>query len=965
MVLFSKGQRKAFRPLRARLVDLAFGSHIVVMCVLAIIGRGATNSIAVNNNAGNGRRMMFTAVQAFQRDVSFVRHRNPMGAASPSKMNWPLASSSEGGGGTTITNQVLEERRLEIKRGKRAAIKQNTQERVSRNLDIKRLLHTENSADSGNSTSSGFQPPPLYAIKVWVDDELREELKLSGREKRGRVFIETGSEGTKTFRGMKDELFGFFRALRKDTFLLTANLPQFDEVGNILTVSHPPLAENDSQSDGLSWRIENDEDVVRTFAMADDFFQNSSTFALKRSSLQINVMKDPNAPLPPPPPAYLTGMPDPAKSESITMLSFYAFPPSGIVDPEEFALNLNKLWKPFQTLGRIYVATEGVNAQMSVPTNVLSYFMECCRSVPELGQYMENDINIDPKPLSQEEFAGAGVPKNGKPAPPFRNLHIRVRSQVVADGLDKSLDWQSAGYDMPPLEWHEQLKRVREAKDELSEEKVESPVVLDCRNTYETDVGIFEGAEPLGTDNFRDSWDVLKERLSDTPKDAPIMTYCTGGIRCVKVGAYLTQEMGFTNVSRLAGGIIAYDRTLNEKEEGEESMFKGTNFVFDGRMGRQITEDKLGICITCGAETSLVSNCRNENCHKRMIQCENCRTKYHGTCSIACKNRVLSGATVFERKQPQSREEQSQEGRYDTLDDYSLGHSSPVPSIYKEMELNTQALLPSGSHMSSGAAQGRLLTQLASMTRNGRILELGTFAGYATACLLEGARNVGQVLGIDPNKDSKKNDGPYVMTMERDRRALNVATAHLQAIEKYGFDGEEVVEAMCALRSEDQVREVQEEIISVSVDGGVARCDLLRVTDALATVEAIATGDFSTIGSDHRGMAPFDLVFVDADKTRLLEYVEACLSSDRLLNRGGLVVVDNVLWKGLVLEASTGEFVSVSDKDDSEKAELRKNRRARKLATAMHRFNSVIAKDSRVEVLVLPMRDGLSVIRKK
>ena len=74
--------------------------------------------------------------------------------------------------------------------------------------------------------------------------------------------------------------------------------------------------------------------------------------------------------------------------------------------------------------------------------------------------------------------------------------------------------------------------------------------------------------------------------------------------------------MGFTNVSRLAGGIIAYDRTLNEKKEGEESMFKGTNFVFDGRLGRQITDDKLGKCITCGALTELVSNCRNENCHK-------------------------------------------------------------------------------------------------------------------------------------------------------------------------------------------------------------------------------------------------------------------------------------------------------------------------------------------------------------
>ena len=79
---------------------------------------------------------------------------------------------------------------------------------------------------------------------------------------------------------------------------------------------------------------------------------------------------------------------------------------------------------------------------------------------------------------------------------------------------------------MPPLEWHEKLKEARE-KRESGEENV--PLILDCRNNYETDVGRFEGAEPLDTENFRESWDVLKERLADTPKDAPIMTYCTGG----------------------------------------------------------------------------------------------------------------------------------------------------------------------------------------------------------------------------------------------------------------------------------------------------------------------------------------------------------------------------------------------------------------------------------------------------
>jgi predicted O-methyltransferase YrrM len=251
------------------------------------------------------------------------------------------------------------------------------------------------------------------------------------------------------------------------------------------------------------------------------------------------------------------------------------------------------------------------------------------------------------------------------------------------------------------------------------------------------------------------------------------------------------------------------------------------------------------------------------------------------------------------------------------------------------------------------------------MTRTGRILELGTFSGYATACLLEGANNVCQILRLEglkfPNSDTGDNGGPYVLSMERDSRAFNLATAHLRVIQQYGFDGEEAAEAACALRASNQLEEIKTASVSVAVGNGT-RCQLLRVTDALATVEAMSAG----VACDGIELAaPFDMVFVDADKSRLLDYVEACLSSTRLLRHGGLIVVDNVLWKGLVLEASIGDFTSVRDTEDAGNVEARKNRRARKLATTMHHFNTVIAKDDRVEVLVLPLRDGLSVIRKK
>jgi predicted sulfurtransferase/predicted O-methyltransferase YrrM len=514
------------------------------------------------------------------------------------------------------------------------------------------------------------------------------------------------------------------------------------------------------------------------------------------------------------------------------------------------------------------------------------------------------------------------------------------------------------GYDMPALEWHERLKEEMERRNNTHDTNAPGVRLLDCRNFYETDVGRFEGSEPLETHTFRDSWDALKERLADTPKDAHIMTYCTGGIRCVKVGAYLTQELGFTNVSRLAGGIIAYDRILNEKAPTEKPMFKGTNFVFDGRLGRPITEDSLGKCITCQSETSAVSNCRNENCHQRIVQCEDCRTAFSGTCSDACKHRLLNGAMRYRRNSVSDSPSETPRSTFKTLDEYSRGHSSPLPSIYPEMELNTRSLIPSGAHMISGSAQGKLLTQFASMTRNGRILELGTFTGYGTACLLEGAGLAGRV-SPTVNTIGTRESGPYVLTMERDARAYDVAVSQISIIAELGMS-EAAAESLCALRANNRLITNTSDTALVSlVYDSVITCELLKVSDGLAIVEEMSAG---------RGdlqPAPFDLVFLDADKTRLLEYTEALLSSDRVLKPGGMIVVDNVLWKGLVIEASSGTFSSFQESDSTEEEVLRRNRRARKLATKMHRFNSEIVKDCRVDVLVLPLRDGLSVIRKK
>ena len=556
---------------------------------------------------------------------------------------------------------------------------------------------------------------------------------------------------------------------------------------------------------------------------------------------------------------------------------------------------------------------------------------------------MENDINIDPIPLTIVEFVVAGD-MDGKPCPPFLNLHVRVRQQIVADGLDHELDWESAGYDMPPMEWHQKLKEAREAKESGSEN--EAPLIFDCRNDYETSVGIFEGAEPLNTENFRESWEVFAEKLKDKPKDTPIMTYCTGGIRCVKVGAYLTQEMGFTNVSRLAGGIIAYDRTLNDKAPEEEPMFKGTNYVFDGRVGREITKDALGDCITCGGKTNLLSNCMNTNCHKRMVQCDKCRDSFLGTCSETCRNRVENKEkSFFERKAPRSAT------KCETLDDYALAHSTKPMNLYEEIKKNTAEFMGSGYHMISDTVQGRLLCNLASMAREGRVLEIGAFTGYATCCFLEGANNAAQAMGCEATGTREK--GPFIMSLERDPRAIDLTSSHVSIMASVGL-GEEGASKAAAMRSSD-LSSVTDSSLSYSYEK--AGCEVVKVTDALAFVEGI------TNGIDNQDVSPFDIVFIDADKTRFLDYVEACLVNNKVLKKGGIMLVDNVLWKGVVLDVNNGTLEDKSDGLDAQ--EVKKSRRARKLANAVHDFNSVIVNDDRVEVQLLNMRDGISIIRKK
>ncbi|HEF8773430.1 rhodanese-related sulfurtransferase [Providencia manganoxydans] len=289
-----------------------------------------------------------------------------------------------------------------------------------------------------------------------------------------------------------------------------------------------------------------------------------------------------------------------AETEPRTTISFYKY--FNIQDPDAFRDNWYKQFKELNVFGRVYIAKEGINAQISVPESHVEALRELIYTTsPELDNLRLN-IAID---------------DDGKS---FWVLRMKVRERVVADGItDESFNPANTG---KYLKAHE----VNEMIDDPE------TIFVDMRNHYEYEVGHFENALEVPSDTFREQLPMAVEMLQQQ-KDKNIVMYCTGGIRCEKASAYMLHN-GFKNVYHVEGGIIEYARKA--KEQGLPLRFKGKNFVFDNRMGERITEDMLANCHQCGEPCDSHTNCRNDGCHLLFIQCPSCAEKYEGCCSSAC-----------------------------------------------------------------------------------------------------------------------------------------------------------------------------------------------------------------------------------------------------------------------------------------------------------------------------------------
>lgn len=284
-------------------------------------------------------------------------------------------------------------------------------------------------------------------------------------------------------------------------------------------------------------------------------------------------------------------------------LAFYKYAP--IENPEALRDEFYEALAGLNAFGRIYIAAEGINAQMSVP----EYAFDALKSYLDTISFLRGVLlNI-------------AVDDDGKS---FWILKVKVRNKIVADGIeDPSFDMQKKGKYLDAADFN----KLTDDPDTM---------VVDMRNHYEYEVGHFQNAIEVPSETFREQLPMAVEMLKDK-KDKNVIMYCTGGIRCEKASAYFLYN-GFKNVFHVNGGIIHYAHTVNEDHLANK--FLGKNFVFDKRLGEQVGDEVISHCHQCGKPCDTHVNCANEGCHLLFIQCDDCAKKYNHCCSVACKEAI-------------------------------------------------------------------------------------------------------------------------------------------------------------------------------------------------------------------------------------------------------------------------------------------------------------------------------------
>jgi UPF0176 protein len=278
------------------------------------------------------------------------------------------------------------------------------------------------------------------------------------------------------------------------------------------------------------------------------------------------------------------------------IILFYKFTP--LADPTSVMFWQKALCEKLSIRGRIIVSTQGINGTLG-------------GDIVHVKEYVKT-MNLHPyfKKIQYKWSDG----NSGD----FPKLSVKVRKELVTLNSNENFDVFNSTKGLKPKQWHEYIDKHPDA------------IIFDARNDYESEIGKFKGAITPKIHSFRD----VKSEVKKLPKDKPILTYCTGDIRCEYLSAYMKHK-GFKDVYHLDGGIVKYGQ-----EFGDDGFWEGKCFVFDGRMNIAFSDKSkdLGQCVHCEKITSRHINCKRKECNGLILQCSNCKKTQF--CSDNCKKLV-------------------------------------------------------------------------------------------------------------------------------------------------------------------------------------------------------------------------------------------------------------------------------------------------------------------------------------
>ncbi len=295
------------------------------------------------------------------------------------------------------------------------------------------------------------------------------------------------------------------------------------------------------------------------------------------------------------------------------IILYYGFAP--VADPKAVMLWQKTLCASLNLKGRILISEHGINGTLGGDMEDLKKYCRATKEYPGFGK-------ID---FKWSDGTGNDFPR----------LSVKARKELVAFTTPNEIEVAKSGI----VNGGKHLKPHQ--VNQLVEERGDEVVFFDGRNAFEAKIGKFKNAVVPDVQTTHDFIAELESGKYDHLKDKPIVTYCTGGIRCEILSAVMINR-GFQEVYQIEGGIVRYGERYRDK-----GLWEGSLYVFDGRMNVDFSDEAktIGVCECCGGATKEFRNCSNLGCKDLVLLCDSCN---EDPANLECKPSHTRGRRLQE-----------------------------------------------------------------------------------------------------------------------------------------------------------------------------------------------------------------------------------------------------------------------------------------------------------------------------